>query len=208
MGSTSRASQFSKLHKVLAKHYQPVPVPERPVLEHLLFACCLENAPYPIAEEAFAGLIDIFYDWNEIRVSTIRELAEAMSRLPDPPSAASHLRSVLQDVFEANYTFDLESLKKLNLGPATEAIDKTKGVNSFIASYTVQSALGGHAIPLDSGALGVLQNSRFGNRKAGERKRHSRFGTSHSQKQGSRVRFLASPIERRVHRQSVFDESA
>ena len=46
MGSTSRASQFSKLHKVLAKHYQPVPVPERPVLEHLLFACCLENAPY------------------------------------------------------------------------------------------------------------------------------------------------------------------
>ena len=102
-------------------------------------------------------MIDIFYDWNEIRVSTIRELAEAMSRLPDPPSAASHLRSVLQDVFEANYTFDLESLKKLNLGPATEAIDKTKGVNSFIASYTVQSALGGHAIPLDSGALGVLQ---------------------------------------------------
>ena len=58
MASTSRSGQFIKLHKVLKKHYSPVtPDAERPVLEHLLFASCLEDAHHNTAEEAFAELL-------------------------------------------------------------------------------------------------------------------------------------------------------
>ena len=57
MASVSRTAQFAKVSKVLKKHYKPVlPDVQRPVLEHLLFSCCLENAHYQAAEEAFAAV--------------------------------------------------------------------------------------------------------------------------------------------------------
>lgn len=158
MAAPSRSSQFVKLHKILKKHYKPVaPDSSRPVLEQLLFACCLENAPYEAAEESFAALVHNFYDWNEIRVSTARELAEVMPGVPDPAAAANRVKRVLQSVFETTYTFDLEELRKLNLGPATEKLGKLAGASKFAVAYVVQSALGGHAIPIDQGAAQVLE---------------------------------------------------
>ncbi len=158
MAAPSRSSQFVKLHKILKKHYKPVaPDSSRPVLEQLLFACCLENASYEAAEESFAALVHNFYDWNEIRVSTARELAEVMPGVPDPAAAANRVKRVLQSVFETTYTFDLEELRKLNLGPATEKLGKLTGVSKFAVAYVVQSALGGHSIPIDHGAAQVLE---------------------------------------------------
>ncbi len=81
----------------------------RSVLEHLLFGCLLENAPYTAAEEAFAALQHTFFDWNEIRVSSVRELAEVIAGLPEPSSAAHHVKRTLQSTFEATYSFDLEA---------------------------------------------------------------------------------------------------
>ena len=158
MSSPSRTAQFAKVHKVLKKCYQPVtPNPERPVLEHLLFACCLENAHYDKAEEAYAALVHTFFDWNEIRVTSVKELSEVMSRLPDPTMAARHVKKALQHVFESTYSFDLEEVRKKNLGPAIERLQKIDGASKFARSYVIQAALGGHAIPLDAGALAALR---------------------------------------------------
>jgi len=158
MSALSRTAQISKLYKILKKHYHPVePDPNRPVLEQLLYGCLLENAHYAAAEEAYAALVHGFYDWNEIRVSSVRELAEVMSGLPDPPAAAHRLKRILQTVFEATYAFDLEELRKLNLGPAVERLKKLDGSSEFAVAYVVQAALGGHAIPVDRGVLGALQ---------------------------------------------------
>lgn len=157
MAALSRTAQFSRLHKLLARHYKPVaPDAKRSVLEHLLFACCLENAHYDAAEEAFAAMVDSFFDWNEIRVSTVRELSEVMAGLPDPRAAARRFKRVLQSIFETTYAFDLEELRKLSLGAAQERLTKIEGVSRFAMAYVTQAALGGHAIPLDAGTLGVL----------------------------------------------------
>ena len=158
MASSSRGSQFAKIHKVLKKQsYEVVsPDPERPMLEHLLFSACLENAHYDAAEQAFAALAHNFFDWNEIRVSTIRELAEVMPGLPDPAAAANRTKRILHSVFESTYSFDLEGLRKQNLGPAVERLRKLDGTTGFTVAYVVQSALGGHAIPIDAGALQVF----------------------------------------------------
>ncbi len=157
MTAPSRAAQFTKLHKILKKYYTPVePDPNRPVLEQLLYGCLLENAHYAAAEEAYAALVHGFFDWNEVRVSSVRELAEAMHSLPDPPAAANRIKRVLQNVFEATYAFDLEELRKLNLGPAVERLKKVDGASEFAVSYVVQVALGGHSIPIDSGTARSL----------------------------------------------------
>jgi hypothetical protein len=158
MAASSRSTQFTKLHKVLKKHYRPVPcVAERPVLEQLLFACCLENAHHGVAEESFAALGEAFFDWNEVRVSSVRELAEIVAKLPEPLATADRFKRILQHVFEDNYSFDLEELRKKNLGPAIESLKKIDGATPFAVAYAVQAALGGHAIPLDSGALEVMR---------------------------------------------------
>ena len=158
MAAPSRATQFSQMHKVLKKHYKPTAINvERSVLESVLFACLAENAHYDVAEEAYAAIVETYYDWNEVRVTTIRELSEAMGRLPDPPAAATRMRRVLQHVFENGYVFDLEHLRKQNLGPTVAELQKIDGATPFVVSYVIQASLGGHAIPLDAGSLEVMQ---------------------------------------------------
>jgi endonuclease-3 len=154
--STNRPAIFEKLYKILKKHYRPVTPVERPVLETLLFACCLENARFELAEESFARIQESFFDWNEVRVTTVRELSELMHGLPDPPYAASNFKHVLHSVFESCYEFDLESLRKQNLGVAVKNLEKLRGTTPFSISYVVQHVLGGHSIPLCKGALEVM----------------------------------------------------
>ena len=156
MANPNRMALLTKMHKVLKKHYKPVAIPDRPVLEHLLYACCLENAPYEQADKAFAAVSTSFFDWNEVRVSTVKELAEVMNMLPAAAAAAANLKRVLQGVFESTYSFDLEPLKKQNLGQAQQRLKKLEGATPFTISYLTQATLGGHAIPLDQGLMQVF----------------------------------------------------
>ncbi len=154
----NRAALLTKTHKVLKKHYKPInPVAERPLLEQLLFALCLENASYEAAEQAYAALEANFFDWNEVRVTTVKELAESMTSLPDPAASATNLRRMLQAVFEGNYAFEVEAMRKLNLGQAVAKLEGMPGVTPFALAYVTQSGLGGHSIPLDRGALWAMQ---------------------------------------------------
>jgi endonuclease III len=157
MAAPNRSALITKLYKVLKQHYQPAAHKgDRPLLELMLFACCLENAPHDKAEKTYEHLRSSFFDWNEVRVSTVKELAEAMRDLPDPDLAAANLKSVLQTVFEATYSFDLESVKKQNIGVGIKRLAKMEGASPFVVAYVTQHALGGHSIPLDRGALDVL----------------------------------------------------
>lgn len=156
MANPNRMALLTKMHKVLKKHYKPVAIPDRPVLEHLLYACCLENAPYEQADKAFAAVSTSFFDWNEVRVSTVKELAEVMSMLPAAAAAAANLKRVLQGVFESTYSFELEPLKKQNLGQAQQRLKKLEGATPFTIAYLTQATLGGHAIPLDKGLMQVF----------------------------------------------------
>ena len=157
MANPNRTALLNKLHRVLKQHYKPVAPPsDRPLLEHMLFACCLENAPFETAERVYEHLSKSFFDWNEVRVSTLTELTEAMRSLPDPLAAASNLKRILQGVFESTYSFELETLKKQNISQGLKHLEKLGGTTPFVLAYITQSALAGHAIPLDRGALDVL----------------------------------------------------
>jgi len=155
--STNRSAVIAKVYKVLKKHYKPISPPaDRTVLDHVLYACLLENARYEAADEAFARLKELFFDWNEVRVTTVTELAEGMNGISDAAAAAQRVKRALQSVFEANYSFDLEPLKKQNLGKAEKDLEKIAGTTPFVRAYVTQNALGGHSIPVSRGALDLL----------------------------------------------------
>jgi len=154
MASKNRAALITKVLKVVKKHYKPVAPPkERSLLENLIFACCLENSLHDAAEKVFHSLSTDYFDWNEVRVSTIRELSEALKSLNDPAESATRLKRVLQSVFETHYSFDLEPLKKQNIGVAVKTLEKYNGSTPFIVAYVTQQSLGGHSIPVNNGLL-------------------------------------------------------
>ena len=156
MGSMQRADRFEQLFKALKKHYKPVtPISDRKVLDHLLYACCLQDATYEAADEAFAKLQQAYFDSNEIRVTTIAELSESLTSLPHAAAAASRIKKLLQGMFESRYSFDIDDLKKANLGKAVDEIAGWVGVTKFMVSYVTQHAFGGHSIPVDESTLNV-----------------------------------------------------
>jgi endonuclease III len=157
MAGLNRSTLLTQIHKVLKKHFEPVPPDgRRSVLEHALYGLLLENASYALADQTWSAFQDVFYDWNEVRVATVSELTDLVRRLPDPAVTAASIRNLLQAVFETRYAFDLEPLRKENLGQAAKQLESLAGSRPFMVSYVVQAALEGHAIPIDRGALEVL----------------------------------------------------
>jgi len=129
----------------------------RPVLEQFLYAVCREDVTRDLADRAFRNLQEQFFDWNEIRVSSNRELADAMDGLPQAEARAQRIIEFLQEVFETTYSFDLESLHKKGLKQAAKQLSRYHAANDFAVAWVTQQSLGGHAIPLDDASLRVLR---------------------------------------------------
>lgn len=153
----NRQQLVAKLHKALRAHYKPVlPNTSRPMLEQVLYACCLENAPYDVAEKALARLLKEYFDLNEVRVTTVVELAETLHDLPEPARAALALRRVLQSVFESTYAYTLENARKHSIAHGIKTLEQLHGATPFVVGFVASTALGGHFVPLDQGALAAL----------------------------------------------------
>ena len=76
-----RATLLPKLFKALKAQYKPVvPSTSRPILEQVLLACCLENTPADAAERAFTRLMEAYFDFNEVRVTTYASMSREIGR--------------------------------------------------------------------------------------------------------------------------------
>ncbi|PQO29231.1 hypothetical protein C5Y96_15915 [Blastopirellula marina] len=155
MAAANRANVFTACHKVIKKHYTTAGPDKRSILEQLVFAAILENAPHKVAEECYGMLQSEYFDWNEVRVTSVPELSEMFAKHPISDVAASRVKTLLQNIFEAIYTYDLEGLKKGNQGKAVASIEKY-GATPFVVGYVTQHGLGGHSIPVDRALLNLM----------------------------------------------------
>src|SRR5262245_59347011 len=96
----------------------------RPVLEQFLYAVCREGTTRDKADRAFRALREAFFDWNELRVSSVREVADALHNLPRAEARAQRIIGFLQEVFETTFSFDLEGLHKKGLKEAGKKLDR------------------------------------------------------------------------------------
>ncbi|MDO4550024.1 MAG: hypothetical protein Q4C96_02090 [Planctomycetia bacterium] len=156
MVSGNRAELLKQLYQELKKQIRPTVIMERNVLESFLFGTCLEDAGFEAAETAFVALKESLSGWNEVRVSSPTELAEMMPQLPDPRGVAVRVKKVLNAIFEERYTFDLEDLRKMNLGTAFTKLEAIPGGTPFSTAYTAQASLGRHGIPVGNGEKKLL----------------------------------------------------
>lgn len=108
------------------------PKQELPVLETLLYAVCLENATPEQAGQVYARMLNAFHDLNEVRVSSISELVPVFSDQSDPEWRAARAKAALQYVFETNYAFDFESLRRKTAELAAKQLSKIPALSSFV----------------------------------------------------------------------------
>jgi endonuclease III len=156
---TNKQQVIQHLTTALKKKYSASnEVSDRPVLEEILYAICREGVPSTEADEAFHRLRTTFFDWNEVRVSSLPEVAEVLAPLPDASTRAGRIIGFLQEVFEELYSFDLGDIAKKGLKQAAKQLSRYKsGVNDFVVAWVTQRTLGGHAIPMDAPGLRVIR---------------------------------------------------
>lgn len=162
MPATMNKQQLLTLaQKALEKRFPAGPEPDpRPPLEELLYAVVREGATPAAADTTFRKLKGSFFDWNEVRVSTVPEVADALRGVPDHGAKARRVIDILQYVFEMYYSFDLTDLDKKGLKQAAKQLARVTGATDFGVAWVTQRALGGHAVPLDEPALRVLRRLR------------------------------------------------
>src|SRR5579872_6092715 len=148
--SADKQEVCRKVTSLLKKAYSATPPKqELPVLETLLYAVCLENTPPEQAGAIYARLLNAFHDLNEVRVSSISELEPVFRDLSDPQWRAARVKGALQYVFETNYAFDFESLRRKTAELAGKQLSKVPALSPFVRAYVMQHCLGSHVLPID-----------------------------------------------------------
>lgn len=148
--TSDKQSVCRKLVNILKKRYKtPGPKDDRPILETMLYAICLENCSAGEADEVYSRLESHFHDLNEVRVSSISELAEVFDEVEEPEIRALRVRNVLRYVFEKNFQFEFENLRRKTLEQATRQLQRVKQLSPFVRRYTLQTGLGTHLVPID-----------------------------------------------------------
>jgi endonuclease-3 len=152
MASPSKAQLLDTIYTLLKKRYKPGSKADQiSVMEAVLYGICHEGTTREQANQALARFKDGFFDWNEVRVSSLSEIENALSGLPDPETRAQRLRKFLRQLFIKTYGFSLDSLVKKPQKDAVKALQEYEAVSSdYVLATVIQQGLGGHAIPIDS----------------------------------------------------------
>ena len=116
-GIRDKAKKFQKfLQGLREKHPQALNEPDRPLLERFVFYLFFYGNPAANARKAVKTLTNdqLFASWNEVRVSTVRELTEVLEEAKVGPAEflAPRLKQFLQKVFEETDDTALEPLKE------------------------------------------------------------------------------------------------
>ncbi|MEY4612870.1 hypothetical protein EBX93_03305 [bacterium] len=141
---------FSKVKKASSQEQQ-----ELPVMEQVIYSICREGSSKEQADAVYQKLTEQFFDWNELRVSSVREIEECFHGMTRPVDRAARVIGFLQELFETTYSFELEFLHKKGLKQATKHLSRYQISNDYLGAWVTQRALGGHAIPIDTPTMRV-----------------------------------------------------
>jgi endonuclease-3 len=161
MATQSKAQFLNDVHTLLKKRYKPKAernAPRLTVLEAVVYGICHEDTTREQANQTLSRFKDDFFDWNEVRVSSLEEIQGVLAGLPDPEGRAYRIRRFLRQLFERTYGFTLEALTKKPLKESLKVLHEYEALGSdYVTATIVQQALGGHAIPVDASTRRALE---------------------------------------------------
>ena len=160
MATQSKTQFLTNIHTLLKRRYKPKAdrnASRLSVLKAVVYGICHEDTTREQANQALSRFKDEFFDWNEIRVSSVEEIQETLAGIPEPETRAQRIRRFLRQLFNRTYGFTLDALAKK---PLKEALKVLQTYDAFASDYVtatvIQQALGGHAIPVDKPGTACL----------------------------------------------------
>jgi endonuclease-3 len=161
MAPQSKVQYLNDVYNHLKKRYKPKPekvAARMTVLEAVVYAICREGTTREQANQALSRFKDGFFDWNEIRVSTVEEVQSALAGIPDSEPRAARIRRFLRQLFEKTYAFSLEALTKKPLKESLKTLKEYEAFQSdYVEASVVRLSLGGHALPVDAPMRRVME---------------------------------------------------
>jgi endonuclease-3 len=161
MATPSKAQFLNEVHTLLKKRYKPKPDKDAgrlTVLEAVVYGICHQGSTREQANQALSRFKDDFFDWNEVRVSSLDEIQGTLAGLPDPEGRAMQIRRFLRQLFERTYAFNLDALAKKPLKDSVKILQEYEAfAEDYVLATVVQQSLGGHAIPVDAPTRRVLE---------------------------------------------------
>ena len=155
MATTSKAQFLTEVHALLKKRYKVEPSAEKfSILESVVYGIAHEDSTREQANQALSRFKDDFFDWNEVRVSSLEEIEGVLAGMPERETRAFRLRRFLRQLFEKTYGFTLDHLAKKPQKESLKALEEYEAFGSdYVLATVTRLALGGHAIPVDASVL-------------------------------------------------------
>jgi endonuclease III len=159
--SKEYAQRLQKLYRELKRVHPKVEKTtyEDPA-EALICGIISEKLSETATSRALREIRTSFVDWNDLRVSRIEEIAEAMGgNSTSCRAAASSLTTALRGIFNEHHKISLAVLKKLGKRPAKEGLEKIDGVSRFVINYCMLTSMQAHAVPLTKDMIEYLRKN-------------------------------------------------
>jgi endonuclease-3 len=161
MATQSKAKLLTDVYTLLKRRYKPKAdrsAVRLSVLKAVVYGICHEATTREQANQALSRFKDEFFDWNEVRVSSLDEIQESLAGIPEPAERAQRIRRFLRQLYNRTYGFTLDALAKKPLKDALKVLQTYDAFESdYVTATVVQQALGGHAIPIDKDTRRALE---------------------------------------------------
>lgn len=130
--------------------------------EAIIYAIVGENLSAAETQSAIKRFREYFVDLNDLRVSRIDEITEALgSDTQVTRNAASALLMVLQAVFDEYNAVSLAVLKKIGKRLARKKLEQIEALSDFAVNYCMLTSLRGHAVPLTEKMVDYLKSNEL-----------------------------------------------
>jgi endonuclease III len=159
MATPSKTQFLTDVQALLKKRYKIGPSLEKlTILEAVIYGIIHEDSSRKQANEALDRFKDGFFDWNEVRVSSLEEIQGVLAGMTDAEGRAFRIRRFLRQLFEKTYGFNLDQLTKKPQKESVKALEEYDAMASdYVLATVTRLALAGHAIPVDAPTLRALR---------------------------------------------------
>jgi len=157
--SKEHAQRLHKLYRELKRVHPKV---ERTIYddpaEALISGIVSEKLSESAAHKALKEIRSAFVDWNDLRVSRVEEIVEALGVRNDSGRATAFaLTAALRGIFDEHHKISLQVLKRLGKRPARQGLEKLNGVSRFVVNYCMLTSIDAHAVPLTQNMIDYLK---------------------------------------------------
>ncbi len=152
------AQYEEKIKSLVAQRAKAAPARRTDRIAMLVEGIMAEDTTPAKASSAMSALAEEFVDFNELRVSPIRDIVELLGEdFPGVRAKANAVTGALQVIFDHANSLSLDYLAKMTKREVRSVLREKIGLSPYAESVLTLFGFDGHAIPVDNLLLEALK---------------------------------------------------